>query len=58
MKHIKFFSIDIDDRIFDRIEIINEDLQISEPRVIDSYRKAEAVVFSLEASREWKIQVI
>ena len=43
---------------FNRIKIVNKDLQMSELCVIDSYRKVEAVMFSLEAFRDSKFEVI
>lgn len=44
--------------IFDRIETLNRDLQKSELCVVDSYRKIEAVTYTLEASRDSKFQSI
>lgn len=44
--------------IFDRIEILNTDLQKSELCVVDSYRKIEAVTIALDASRDSKFELI
>lgn len=44
--------------IFDRIEILNADLQHMELCVVDSFRKIEAVTFGLESSRDSKFNKI
>ena len=59
MKDIQFFfSLTLIIEFFDRIEIFNKDLQMSELYVIDSYQKVEAVMFNLEASRDFRLEVI
>lgn len=44
--------------IFDRIEILNKELQKVELSVIDSFRKIEAVTFALDVSRDSKFESI
>ena len=44
--------------IFDRIEVLNKELQATELSVIDSHRKVEAVTSSLSASRGLKFETV
>ncbi|XP_011858192.1 PREDICTED: zinc finger MYM-type protein 1-like [Vollenhovia emeryi] len=53
MESFKFlFLLNMMVEIFDRIEILNRDLQNSELCVVDSCRKIEDVTYSLDASRD------
>lgn len=45
-------------KIFDRIEVLNKKLQMSDLSVIDSCRKIEAVTSNFEAARDFKFEAI